>query len=54
MGEEGVLTGVEMNEAGDTLPRHLTLTVEHHGEWLVGDALLRRRGERHPSPLRDS
>jgi hypothetical protein len=31
MGEEGVLTGVEMNEAGNTLPRHLTLTMEHRG-----------------------
>jgi hypothetical protein len=31
MGEEGVLTGVEMNEAGNALPRHLTLTMEHRG-----------------------
>ena len=31
MAEEGVLTGVEMNEAGNTLPRHLTLTMEHRG-----------------------
>jgi hypothetical protein len=31
MAEEGVLTGVEMNEAGNALPRHLTLTMEHHG-----------------------
>jgi hypothetical protein len=29
--EEGVLTGVEMNEAGNTLPRHLTLTMMHLG-----------------------
>ena len=26
-----MLTGVEMNEAGNTLPRHLTLTMEHRG-----------------------
>jgi hypothetical protein len=26
-----VLTGVEMNEAGNTLPRHLTLTIMHLG-----------------------
>ena len=32
MAEEGVLTGVEMNEAGNTLPRHLTLTMEHRGD----------------------
>src|SRR5258708_4611693 len=31
MGEEGVLTGIEMAEAANTLPRHLTLTMEHHG-----------------------
>ena len=31
MGEEGVLTGVEMNEASKALPRHLTLTMEHRG-----------------------
>jgi hypothetical protein len=31
MAEEGMLTGVEMNEAGNTLPRHLTLTMEHRG-----------------------
>jgi hypothetical protein len=31
MAEEGVVTGVEMNEAGNTLPRHLTLTMEHRG-----------------------
>jgi hypothetical protein len=34
MAEEGVLTGVEMNEAGNALPRHLTLTMEHHGNGL--------------------
>ncbi len=32
MGEEGVLTAVEMNEAGNALPRHLTLTMEHRGK----------------------
>ena len=32
MVEEGVLTGVEMIEAGNTLPRHLTLTMEHRGD----------------------
>jgi len=31
MAEEGVLTGVEMNEAGNALPGHLTLTMEHRG-----------------------
>jgi hypothetical protein len=31
MAEEGVLTSVEMNEADNTLPRHLTLTMEHRG-----------------------
>ncbi len=31
MGEEGVLTSVEMNEAGNTLPRHLVLTMMHLG-----------------------
>jgi hypothetical protein len=31
IGEEGVLTGVKMNEAGNTLPRHLTLTMMHLG-----------------------
>jgi hypothetical protein len=31
MREEGMLTGVQMNEAGNTLPRHLTLTMEHRG-----------------------
>src|ERR1700758_786309 len=31
MGEEGVLTGVAMNEASKALPRHLTLTMEHRG-----------------------
>ena len=31
VGEEGVLTGVEMNEADNTLPRHLTLTMEDRG-----------------------
>jgi hypothetical protein len=37
LGEEGVLTGVEMNEASDTLPRHLTLTMMHLGNtsWAV-------------------
>jgi hypothetical protein len=29
LGEEGVLTGLEMNEASNTLPRHLTLTMMH-------------------------
>jgi hypothetical protein len=29
--EEGVLTGVQMAEAGSTLPRHLTLTMMHLG-----------------------
>jgi hypothetical protein len=29
--EEGVLTGVEMIEAGNTLPRHLVLTMMHLG-----------------------
>jgi hypothetical protein len=32
MAEEGVLTGVEMNEAGNTLPRHLVLTMMHLGK----------------------
>ena len=36
MGEEGVLTSVEMNEAGNTLPRHLTLTMEHRGNGSSG------------------
>ena len=36
VGEEGVLTGVEMNEAGNTLPRHLTLTMEHRGNGSSG------------------
>ena len=31
MGEEGVLTGVEIDEAGNTLPRCLTLTTMEHG-----------------------
>ena len=31
MAEEGVLTGVEMNEAGNALPGHLPLTMEHRG-----------------------
>jgi hypothetical protein len=31
MAEEGVLTGVEMIEAGNTLPRHLVLTMMHLG-----------------------
>ena len=30
--EEGVLTGVEMIEAGDTSPRHLVLTMMHLGK----------------------
>jgi hypothetical protein len=32
MGEEGLLTGVEMIEAGNTLPRHLVLTMMHLGK----------------------
>jgi hypothetical protein len=32
MAEEGVLTGVEMIEAGNTSPRHLVLTVMHLGK----------------------
>ena len=30
--EEGVLTGVEMIEAGNTSPRHLVLTMMHLGK----------------------
>jgi hypothetical protein len=30
-GEEGVLTGVEMVEANNALPRHLALTMAHRG-----------------------
>ena len=30
--EEGVLTGVEMIETGNTLPRHLVLTMMHLGK----------------------
>jgi hypothetical protein len=53
MGEEGVMTGVEMNEAENTSPRHLILTMEHRGR--RGSATpLRRRGRRYPSPLRNS
>jgi hypothetical protein len=36
MAEDGVLTGVEMNEAGDKLPRHLTLTMKHRGNGSSG------------------
>jgi hypothetical protein len=38
LGEEGVLTGVEMNEAGKALLRHLTLTMEHR--WNGSSAVL--------------
>ncbi len=31
MGEEGVLTGVEIAQAGNALPRQLALTMEHRG-----------------------
>jgi hypothetical protein len=31
MGEEGVLTGVEIAQAGNALPHHLALTMEHRG-----------------------
>jgi hypothetical protein len=36
VGEEGVLTGVEMAEANNTLPRHLTLTMAHRGNTSSG------------------
>jgi hypothetical protein len=31
VGEEGVLTGVEMAEGDNTLPRHLALRMKHRG-----------------------
>jgi hypothetical protein len=36
VGEEGVLTDVEMAEAYDTWPRHLILTIEHLGNTSSG------------------
>jgi hypothetical protein len=46
-----VRTGVEMNEPGDTLPAPPDPNDGTPWKWLVGCTLLRRRGERHPSPL---
>ena len=48
MGEEGVLAGVEIAQAGNALLRHLALTMEHRGNGSSAVLLLRRRGERHP------
>jgi hypothetical protein len=36
IGEDGVLTNVEMAEADSTTPRHLTLTIEHRGNTSSG------------------
>jgi hypothetical protein len=36
VGEEGVLTDVEIAEAGNTMPRHLILTIEHRGNTASG------------------
>ena len=36
IGEEGVLTDVEMAEADNTMPHHLTLMIEHRGNTSSG------------------
>ena len=36
VGEEGVLTDVEMAVADNTMPRHLTLTIEYRGNTSAG------------------
>jgi hypothetical protein len=51
--EEGVLTGVEMSEAGNTFPRHLVLTMMHLG--ITSSAMLCCDNEEEViPPLRDS
>jgi hypothetical protein len=52
--EEGVLTGVEMSEAGNTFPRHLVFDHDAPWDYLIGDALLRQRRGGYPSSSRFS